>query len=226
MSIARPGFKRTVATLLLTVAFSLPFSTLGTGPATAQEVLPDPEARPGLPIPADPDSAGPTENEGPSRDGMSLDELYAELQAVSPEQSARVAEQIRRAWSRSGSASMDLLLKRGRDALEEGEWATADEHFTALTDHAPDFSEGYVGRAMARFQMDRIGPAVADLEAALALNPRHFDAIRGMAAIFEQLDQPELAYRAYEEVLLLNPGDTEVQEALARLETRVRGRTL
>lgn len=153
-------------------------------------------------------------------------ELLLELRESGPVEAERTAEALRREWSKSGSATMDLLLKRGRDALEAGEWGAAAEHFTALTDHAPNFAEGYIGRAMAWFQLDRYGPAVADLEMALSLNPEQFDAIRGLGAIFEALDRPEMAFRAYREVLEINPHDEEVKEALERLDILVNGQSL
>lgn len=199
---ASSGFKSIVATLLLTGVFSLPLAA----PSGAQEAAQTPP--------------------GQAEEGDVTSRLLADLQAATPAQSERIADQLRREWSRSGSASADLLLKRGRDALDAGEVAAATEHFTALIDHAPDFAEGYVGRAMAYYQLDLLGPAVADLERALTLNPVQFDAITGLGAIFEQLEQPELAYRAYEEVLMLHPGNTEVQEAMERLDAAVRGREL
>jgi len=36
---------------------------------------------------------------------------------------------------------MDLLLQRGQEAMDNEDYEAAIEHFTALTDHAPDFAE-------------------------------------------------------------------------------------
>ena len=90
-------------------------------------------------------------------------------------------------WARSGSDSMDLLLERGQDAIDEGENEIAIEHLTALTDHAPEFAEGWNSRAMAYYQAGLIGPSIEDLRRALALNPRHFGALSGLGVILEQL---------------------------------------
>ena len=125
--------------------------------------------------------------------------------------------------SKSGSATMDLLLKRGQDALEVEDVAAAMEHLTALTDHAPDFAEGWHTLALAYYNADMFGPAVDALERTLALNPHHFGALRGLGAIFEQVDKPDLAYDAYSRVLSLRPHDSDVIEALERLERRVSG---
>ena len=78
-----------------------------------------------------------------------LDELYAELADPVLESWEQVEQKIWSEWSKSGSPAMDLLLDRGRKAMEEGDWTAAIEHLTALTDHAPDFAEGWNARATA-----------------------------------------------------------------------------
>jgi len=152
--------------------------------------------------------------------------LLDELRAAPAEQAQRIERDIRRIWSRTGSATMDLLLKRGRDALEVNDSAKAMQHFTALTDHAPDFAEGWHGLALAYYQAQRYGPTVDALERTLALNPQHFGAMKGLGAVLEQVGMPDRAYDAYSLVLDINPNDTDVIEALERLETRVKGTTL
>ena len=154
-------------------------------------------------------------------------ELLAELQSASEATEAnRVARELQLEWSRSGSAAMDMLLKRGRDALEAREYREAAEHFTALTDHAPGFAEGWHGRAMAFFHLELYGPAVADLERTLALNPDHFEAIKGLAVILERLNRLSDAYAAYEQVLALHPHHEGAMEAVKRLRTSVKGQEL
>lgn len=135
----------------------------------------------------------------------------------------RIENQLISEWSKSGSAAMDLLLKRGRDALEIKKNDVAVEHFHALTDHAPNFAEGWHGLALAYFQMERLGLAMDSLERVLAINPNHFGALRGVGAIQEQIGKRRLAYAAYERVLELRPHDEEVQQALSRLEREVKG---
>ncbi|SNS62863.1 tetratricopeptide repeat protein [Antarctobacter heliothermus] len=155
------------------------------------------------------------------------DELLQELMQAETEVAAlRLENQIISEWSKSGSASMDLLLKRGRDALEVKDSAAAIEHFHALTDHAPDFAEGWHGLALAYFEAERFGPAMDALEHVLALNPNHFAALRGVGAINEQVGKPILAYRAFEKVLELRPHDPNVAQAMERLEREAIGITL
>ncbi len=153
-------------------------------------------------------------------------ELLANLQKAEIAEAKRIARELRLEWGKSGSAAMDLLLKRGRDAMEAKEYREAVEHFTALTDHAPDFAEGWHGRATAFFHLGLYGPAVADLERTLALNPDNFDAIKGLAVILENLDRLPDAHAAYEQVLALHPHHEDAMEALKRLRTKVKGQEL
>ncbi|KUF12827.1 tetratricopeptide repeat protein [Pseudoponticoccus marisrubri] len=151
-------------------------------------------------------------------------ELLDELAQAETEAAARRLErQLMSEWSKSGSPAMDLLLKRGRDALEVDEVGAAIEHFRALTDHAPGFAEGWHGLALAYYQSERFGPAMDALGRALELNPQHFGALRGVGAIHEQIGNRALAYQAYERVLELRPHDSDVEQALGRLERAVKG---
>lgn len=152
--------------------------------------------------------------------------LLDQLRAANAKDAAKIATKIKRSWARSGSASADLLLKRGRDALGAKKPKVAVEHLTALTDHAPDFAEGWHMRASALYQQELYGPAIDDLERALRINPYHFEAIQGLGAIFEQLGDPKRAYEVYEQVLAIHPHHTDVLEAMERLEAEVKGPAL
>ena len=146
-----------------------------------------------------------------------IDALFAQLQNQ-PADSDRIIEKIKSIWAESGSASMDLLLKRGHDAREAGDLTAAIEHFSALVDHAPEFPEAYNARALAYFEAGYIGPAVVDLRMALALNPRHFKAMTGLAILQESLGQPENALKTYRMVLDLLPNNKDILASIARLE--------
>lgn len=152
--------------------------------------------------------------------------LLEQLREANAIEAPKIATKIKRNWARSGSAAADLLLKRGRDALTAKKPKVAVEHLTALTDHAPDFAEGFHMRASALYQQKLYGPALEDLERALQINPDHFEAIQGLGAIFEQLGDPKRAYEVYEQVLSIHPHHADVIEAMERLEAKVKGPAL
>jgi Flp pilus assembly protein TadD len=155
-----------------------------------------------------------------------LDQLYAELADPDNPRWQRAASDIQREWSKSGSASMDLLLKRGQEAIEAGDYTAAIEHLTALTDHAPDFAEGWNARATAYFFAGQFGPSVQDIQRTLALNAHHFGALAGLGMILEESGKDASAMAAYRASLAINPHQDRVSEALARLEKKSSGTEL
>ena len=158
--------------------------------------------------------------------GAELDPLFDALRDADPTGAQEIENRIWQEWSKSGSAAMDLLLERGREALQEGELDVAIEHFSALVDHAPEFAEGYNARATAYFQEGEYGLALEDIRQTLARNPRHFGAMSGLAMILEEIGEEEGALEAWRAVEALNPARPGVREAIERLERRVEGVTL
>jgi tetratricopeptide (TPR) repeat protein len=152
-----------------------------------------------------------------------LSDLLRRLQHADPVEAQQISREIDLIRSRSGSAAINLLLKRGRAALDRGDYPLARDHLTALTDHAPDFSEGWVLRAQVWHALQEPGLALSDLQRALSLAPNHYEAMFGLAVTLEQLGNLKLAYQAYELVLRMHPHYEEASEAVARLASAVQG---
>ncbi|MEL6689594.1 MAG: tetratricopeptide repeat protein [Pseudomonadota bacterium] len=155
-----------------------------------------------------------------------LQALFDRLQSVDAADYQPIEEKIWREWSKSGSPAMDLLLKRGEDAMESDDWEKAIEHLTALTDHAPGFAQGFHARATAYYNVGKYGPALEDLRSALALEPRHFGAMSGLATIFEELGLEEEALEVYYEVRAIHPHRENLSTAIERLEKKTAGRAI
>jgi tetratricopeptide (TPR) repeat protein len=147
-----------------------------------------------------------------------VDALFERLSDPTLERWQQVETQIWQHWAQSGSPTGDLLLDRAREALEAEAPEIAVEHLTALIGHAPEFAEAYNARATAFYQMQMFGPALADIETALALNPRHFGALTGLAQILEQLGQDRDALSAYRAVAAIHPHRPDVRDGIERLE--------
>lgn len=159
-------------------------------------------------------------------DSARLDELFSRLREADAGAAGRIAAEIELEMSKSGSASLDLLYKRGHDALEAGQTNLAIEHLTALTDHAPDFAQGYFLRAVAYYRAELFGPCYADLERTLVLNPRHYDAIGLLGFMLEEMNRPELAQEAYTRALELHPHHEDIRMGLDRLAPTMGGEPL
>ena len=155
-----------------------------------------------------------------------LDGLYQDLVEAEPADSLRIERMIIAEWEKSGSAAMDLLLRRGQEALEDGSPEIAVEHFTALVDHAPEFSEGYFGRASSYYMLGLTGPALSDIETVLRLNPRHFAAMTGLAVVMEELGRPADALEIYRMILDIHPHSAEALAGTERLELELEGQSL
>ncbi|WP_249218786.1 tetratricopeptide repeat protein [Falsirhodobacter algicola] len=155
-----------------------------------------------------------------------LDTLYDRLRAASADDSPAIEAEIEAEWQKSGSAAMDLLLRRGQDALADGQAGAAIDHFSALIDHAPDFAEGYNARAAAFFQQGMFGQAIDDIAHVLMLDPRHYTAITGLALMFEEMDRPADAADAYRAALAINPHLAGAEENIKRLEAETAGREI
>lgn len=150
--------------------------------------------------------------------------LLEELRTAEADQIAGILESLDALWMQSGSPAIDLLLRRGEDALAEGAAEVALEHLTAAVDHAPEFAAAREARARAHYRLDQIGPALEDIRAALALNPDHIGAIRGLALILEKLERFEDALALQHRLLDMMPAAEDVMAAIGRLETQLRGR--
>ncbi|RYH02370.1 tetratricopeptide repeat protein [Salipiger sp. IMCC34102] len=155
-----------------------------------------------------------------------LDALYDRLAQADAVEAEGLRGQIQSRWSQSGSPAMDLLLRRAEDAMEVGDPDTAVAHFSALIDHAPGFAEGYHGRATVLFAQGRLGQALADLRRTLELNPRHFNAMTGLAVILSELGQTEEALEVYRQVDQIAPHLDRVETEIGRLSVELDGTAL
>ncbi|MEM9049091.1 MAG: tetratricopeptide repeat protein [Pseudomonadota bacterium] len=181
-----------------------------------EPMSPEQEAQSALP-------EAPTERPSPEEELAVLLDALRDPDAENP---MAMEERIVALWSRSGSATADLLLERGRAAMTANNLEAAIDHLTALTDHAPDFAEGWNARATAFFMMEEFGLAMADIERVLALNPQHFGAFAGLGLILHQTGRPEAALAAFREAQRLNPHREMVNQSIDRLAPEVDGRQI
>jgi tetratricopeptide (TPR) repeat protein len=158
--------------------------------------------------------------------GASIPELLEQLRDPDQQNWQRIERQLMREWSKSGSPSADLLLFRGRQALNTGDTKAAIDHFSALIDHAPDFAEGWNARATAWFMAGNFGLSLNDIRETLARNPAHFGALSGLARILEDLQQFPQARAALEAAIAIHPHRRDLKAALERLDKRLEGTSI
>lgn len=152
-----------------------------------------------------------------------MDSLFSELSSQQGDGWMRAQSDIERAWSRSGSAALDLLLMRGEAALDAGDLPAAIGHLTALTENAPDFAAGWAARGTAFYLAGQTGPAIADLAQALRLEPRHWPSLTLLATILEDMGDHDRALAAYHESLVIHPHQEEARDGIGRLLSEGQG---
>lgn len=157
-------------------------------------------------------------------DEARLDALFEALAAQDEPGWEQIEDAIWAEWSDTGSATLDLLLERGRTAMTLGDTTEAIEHFTALVENAPSFAEGYNARATAYFEAGLYGPSLADIARVLTLEPRHFGALSGLGVILEETGDSRRALEAFRAARAIHPHRPDLGEAVKRLEAELQGK--
>ncbi|MCA0043044.1 tetratricopeptide repeat protein [Celeribacter litoreus] len=163
---------------------------------------------------------------GSSVSAADLDELFDQLAEAQGYNATMIEQEIALEMSRSGSDAMDLLLERGRAAIDQGDLSGAIGHLTALVDHAPDFAEGYNARATAYYLSGLYGPAIYDIAEVLNRVPRHFGALSGLALILEETGETERALDVLYVIEGIHPNMSGLQERISYLELLTQGTAL
>lgn len=180
--------------------------------ATAQDPLPPPQQ-----------AALPNQTLAEKR-AARLDDLFASLKRESNEvKAARIASQIQAQWQNSGSPTIDLMMGWAAKAMEEKKYSVALDFLDQVVVMKPDYAEGWNRRATLNFLVNDYGRSMADIQKTLALEPRHFGAMAGMAAILKDTGRKEAALQAFERVLTVYPMMREAQKQAGELADELTG---
>ncbi len=156
--------------------------------------------------------------------GTHLDSLFSDLKRERNEASAqRIANFIREEWNQSGSATIDLMMQWSAEAMQKKRYDVALDFLDQVTVLAPDYAEGWNRRATVHYAMDSYAKSMSDIEHVLRLEPRHFGALSGMAAIFKTYDMKQPALEAFRRVLDVYPMLRSAQEEVAKLADELAG---
>lgn len=120
-----------------------------------------------------------------------LDVLIAEIRDAPNDAAAReISSQMWQLWLRAPDASAQAALDEGMRARENYDFVGAIESYDKLVAYCPDYAEGYNQRAFVAFLRQDYPAALADLDMALRLSPRHVGAQSGRALTLLNLGRP------------------------------------
>lgn len=140
-----------------------------------------------------------------------------------PEAANRLTEEIMANWNASGSATVDLVMQWALTAATEKRNAAALDFLDQAIVLQPDFVGAWNQRATLHYTMGNYKKAVSDLNRVLALEPRHFGALAGLAAILSERGSEEMALKAWERYLAIYPADRQAQEVVTKLSEKLAG---
>ena len=183
------------------------------GPATAQS-----GASP-VPTPLPPAKAKPQ-----FEFAKDLDGLFKQLSRTRDAKLAdRISTRIWEIWQTSDSRSIDLLTIWARNASGSKRFNVALDLLDQVIALRPDYAEGFNQRATLHFMMENYGKSIVDIERTLALEPRHYGALAGLASILERLGDKQKALETWYRVLTIYPAMKSAQDSVVRLEEDLAG---
>ena len=151
-----------------------------------------------------------------------LDSLFSQLQITGSGQKARTIEKfIWKIWRESGDESVDQLMVDGVKAMGGGNYEGALIAFSSIVKGAPNFAEGWNKRATLYWLMGDFEKSVEDINRTLALEPRHFGALSGLAMIRESQERPLDALQAFERALEIYPAMPNAAERIRKLNRQL-----
>lgn len=153
-----------------------------------------------------------------------IDSLLTDLRrARDPETAQSIASNIMTAWGDSGSATVNLLMQWANEAIGEKRNAAALDFLDQAIVLDPTFTEAWNRRATLHYTMGSYRKSMADINHVLALEPRHFGALAGLASILAESGRDEMAMKAWQRYLDVYPADREAQETVTKLSEKLAG---
>ncbi|MEO0635036.1 MAG: hypothetical protein AAFY73_00150 [Pseudomonadota bacterium] len=180
-------------------------------------------------VPASAEAVKDTKPAAPEVEGRKgrLDRLFAELKRErDPQKAKRISNRIWIAWSSWDDDSIDLLMRRSSQAIDANQLPMALDILDQIVALAPDYAEAWNRRATVHFMRGDFELSIADVEQTLALEPRHFGALTGLAQMMQALDENERAIVALQQALNVYPAMEGPKQALIRLLEETEGESL
>ncbi|NKJ03361.1 tetratricopeptide (TPR) repeat protein [Rhizobium sp. SG570] len=166
----------------------------------------------------------PGDSSGSLSPKQRLDNLFTALKRQrDPDQASLIADQINTELSDSGSATINLLMQWADKAIQEKRNAAAMDFLDQVIALKPDYVEGWNRRATLNYAIGDYRKSMEDINQVLRIEPRHFGALAGMAAILSERGNDELTLKAWERFLEIYPANRSAQEQAGKLSEKIAG---
>ena len=125
---------------------------------------------------------------------------------------------IMRIWKLSRSEEIQQKMNNIGQLIKFRQYQDAEDTLSLIINEQNDFMDAYYQRAIIHYYQGEINQAHSDLLSVLSLEPRHFDALRVLAFIYEKQNKQVEAYYTYKELEKILPHDEAVRDKLKFLK--------
>lgn len=151
-----------------------------------------------------------------------VDYLLKQLQEpLDYESQQEIKGAIMRIWEVSNSAELQDKINKIGYFINLQQYQGAEDFLTEIIAEQDDFLDAYYKRAIVHYYQGEIIEAEADLYRTLALEPRHFDALKVLGLVLEKQNKLIEAKNVYTELHKILPFDESVTEKIQNLENLI-----
>ena len=151
-----------------------------------------------------------------------VDHLLEQLQEpLDYESQQEIKGAIIRIWEVSKSAELQEKINKIGYFINLRQYQGAEDFLTEIIAEQDDFLDAYYKRAIVHYYQGEINEAEADLYRTLALEPRHFDALKVLGLVLEKQNKLSDAKNVYTELHKILPFDESVTEKIQNLEKSI-----
>jgi len=151
-----------------------------------------------------------------------VDYLLEQLQEpLDYESQQEIKGAIMRIWEVSKSAELQDKINKIGYFINLRQYQGAEDFLTEIIAEQDDFLDAYYKRAIVHYYQGEIIEAEADLYRTLALEPRHFDALKVLGLVLEKQNKLSEAKNVYTELHKILPFDESVTEKIQNLEKSI-----
>ncbi|WP_349956248.1 hypothetical protein [Rhizobium sp. ZPR3] len=166
----------------------------------------------------------PGDSSGTLSPKQQLDNLFTALKRQrDPDQASLIADQINAELGDSGSATINLLMQWADKAIQDKRNGAAMDYLDQVISLKPDYVEGWNRRATLNFAIGDYRKSMEDINQVLRIEPRHFGALAGLAAILSEGGNDAQALRVWDRFLEVYPANRSAQEEANKLSEKLAG---